>query len=130
MMTLEELVEKFQCHVYTTSIYNPMKTIKFGFCADLMSDALMIMNTVREEGILEETLLITGLATNQSIRTAEMLDVEVILLVRGKVPASQVVELAEESNIILLGTELTMFNTSGRLFQEGIRGIQANHDAI
>lgn len=130
MLTLEAIVEKYQCSVYTKSIYNPMKKIKYGFCSDLMSDALMIMNTVKEEGVLEDTLLITGLATNQSIRTAEMLDVEVILLVRGKVPASQVIELAEESNIILLGTELTMFNTSGKLFLEGIRGISAKNNGI
>jgi len=123
MIKLESIVEKYQCRIYTTSIYDPMKEIRFGFCADLMSDALMIMNTVKETGILEDTLLITGLATNQSIRTAEMLDVEVVLLVRGKVPAPQVVELAEESGIILIGTNLTMFQTSGLLYQEGVRGI-------
>lgn len=88
----------------------------------------MIMNTVKQEGVLEDTLLITGLATNQSIRTAEMLDIEVVLLVRGKIPASQVVELANESNIILLSTDLTMFNTSGLLYQEGIRGISIRHN--
>ncbi|MDD3478296.1 MAG: hypothetical protein PHP32_05420 [Candidatus Izemoplasmatales bacterium] len=123
MIKLESIVEKYQCRIYTTSIYDPMKEIRFGFCADLMSDALMIMNTVKETGILEDTLLITGLATNQSIRTAEMLDVEVVLLVRGKVPAPQVVTLAEESGIILIGTNLTMFQTSGLLYQEGVRGI-------
>lgn len=125
MLTLEAIVEKYQCKVYTLQNYRPDKVIHFGFCSDLMSDALMIMNTVREEGVLENTLLITGLATNQSIRTAEMLDVEVVLLVRGKVPADQVIELANESNIILLGTDLTMFNTSGLLYQEGIRGISS-----
>jgi len=130
MITLEMIVEKYQCQVYTKGIYNPHKEIRFGFCSDLMSDALMIMNTVRDEGILEATLLITGLATNQSIRTAEMLDVEAILLVRGKIPAEQVIELAEESNIILLGTELTMFNTSGLLYLEGIRGISAKHNVL
>lgn len=128
MITLEEIVEKYQCQIYTPKIYQPKKEIRYGFCSDLMSDALMIMNTVKEEGILEDTVLITGLATNQSIRTAEMLDVEVVLLVRGKIPAKQVVELADESNIILLGTELTMFNTSGLLYQEGIRGIHIRQD--
>ena len=52
-----------------------------------------------------------------------MLDVDVVCLVRGKIPAKQVVDLADESGIILIGTELTMFNLSGRLYQEGIVGI-------
>jgi hypothetical protein len=122
-MKISEIVSKYHCTVYTESIYNPDKEINFGFCADLMSDALMIMNTVRQENILKNTILITGLATNQSIRTAEMLDVQVVILVRGKIPANQVIELASESNIILIGTDHTMFNFSGELYQEGIRGI-------
>ncbi|MCK7487882.1 MAG: hypothetical protein MZU97_22135 [Bacillus subtilis] len=79
----------------------PNVTSNYAFCADLMSDALMIMSTVKDTGMLEKGVLITGLATNQSIRTAEMLDVEIVLLVRGKVPADQVVELASESNVLL-----------------------------
>ncbi|HBY65645.1 MAG TPA: hypothetical protein DEG42_04590, partial [Acholeplasmataceae bacterium] len=76
--------------------------------------------------ILKESILITGLVTNQSIRTAEMLDVEVVLLVRGKIPSIKVVDLAIDSRVILLGTKLTMFNTSGMLYADGIKGI--NYD--
>lgn len=122
-MTLGQIVAKYGCTVYTAHPFDSAKEIRYAFCSDLMSDALMIMSTVRESGILEDSVLITGLATNQSIRTAEMLDVEVVCLVRGKIPAKQVVDLADESGIILIGTELTMFNLSGRLYQEGIVGI-------
>jgi hypothetical protein len=122
-MKLADIVKKFNCTIYTNDLYQPEKEIKFAFCSDLMSDALMIMNTVKESGILEDSVLITGLTTNQSIRTAEMLDVEVVLLVRGKIPADQVIQLAKESNIILLGTGITMFNVSGMMYQEGIKGI-------
>ncbi|MDP2426090.1 MAG: hypothetical protein U1C51_04835 [Candidatus Izemoplasmatales bacterium] len=122
-MKLSEIVELFACEVYTKEIYDPHQEINHAFCADLMSDALMILSTVRDTGLLEEAVLVTGLATNQSIRTAEMLDVEVILLVRGKVPASQVIELANESNITLLGTKTTMFNASGQMYAHGVRGI-------
>ena len=55
-----------------------------------------------------------------------MLDMEVVLLVRGKIPSLKVVELAKESNIILLSTEHTMFNTSGMMYQDGIKGIIYN----
>lgn len=125
-MKLAEIVQKYNCTIYTEALYQPDKEIEFAFCSDLMSDALMIMSTVKESGMLEQSVLITGLTTNQSIRTAEMLDVEVVLLVRGKTPADQVIELAKESNIILLGTALTMFNVSGLMYQEGIKGIYSH----
>jgi len=122
-MKLGAIIERYHCTVYTPENFQPEKELHYGFCSDLMSDALMIMNTVRQENILKNSMLITGLATNQSIRTAEMLDVQVVVLVRGKIPANQVIELASESGITLIGTELTMFNFSGALYGEGIKGI-------
>jgi predicted transcriptional regulator len=91
-----------------------------------MSDALFIMNTVQDDRILDHSILITGLATQQSIRTAEMLDINVVLLVRGKSPSEKVVQLAKESQIILLSTNYTMFNVSGHMFNDGIKGVTYN----
>ena len=102
------------------------KDIQFGFCSDLMSDALVIMNSVRDKTILDHTILITGLATQQSIRTAEMLDVDVVLLVRGKIPSEKVIMLAIEANVMIISTEVTMFNASGLLYEKGIRGVKYN----
>jgi hypothetical protein len=124
-MKLAEIITKYNCKVYTPTLLRE-KDIQYGFCSDLMSDALMIMNSVDNPKILEETILITGLTTNQSIRTAEMLDVEVVLLVRGKIPSLKVVDLAIESKVILLSTEYTMFNVSGMMYQDGIKGITYN----
>jgi len=124
-MKLSEIISKYECTVYTPDLLTN-KDINYGFCADLMSDALMILNSVKDQRILKESILITGLVTNQSIRTAEMLDVEVVLLVRGKIPFLKVVDLAIDSKVILLGTKLTMFNTSGMLYVDGIKGI--NYD--
>jgi len=124
-MKLSEIISKYECTVYTPDLLTN-KDINYGFCADLMSDALMILNSVKDPRILKESILITGLVTNQSIRTAEMLDVEVVLLVRGKIPSIKVVDLAIDSKVILLGTKLTMFNTSGMLYADGIKGI--NYD--
>lgn len=122
-MKLKTIVELFGCHIYTPELFEPERDVEFAFCADLMSDALMIMSTVKDTGMLEKGVLVTGLATNQSIRTAEMLDVEIVLLVRGKVPADQVIELANESNVLLLGSKTTMFNASGVMYSHGVRGI-------
>jgi hypothetical protein len=124
-MKLSEIIQKYNIKVFTPSLLKD-KQITYGFCSDLMSDALMILNSVKNQRILDESILITGLATNQSIRTAEMLDVEIVLIVRGKVVSQKVIDLALESNILLLGTHLTMFNISGNLFKDGIKGISYN----
>ncbi len=124
-MKLSNIIEKYKCRIYTPELIKE-KEISYAFCADLMSDALMVMNSVKDDRVLKESILITGLTTNQSIRTAEMLDMEVVLLVRGKIPSLKVIDLAKESNIILLSTEYTMFNTSGMMYQDGIKGIMYN----
>jgi hypothetical protein len=124
-MKLTDIIEKYHCTCYTPTVLRD-KTINYAFCSDLMSDALMVMNSIKDPRILENSILITGLATNQSIRTAEMLDVEIVLLVRGKTPSLKVIDLAIESNVILLATEHTMFNVSGMLYQEGVKGIISN----
>jgi hypothetical protein len=119
---LSELIRKYACKVYNEEDFHD-KEINYGFCSDLMSDALVIMNSVEDDRILQETLLITGLTTNQSIRTAEMLDVDVVLLVRGKIPSLKVIELAKSLGVMLLSTDYTMFNVSGLMYQDGIKGI-------
>jgi hypothetical protein len=95
-MKLNELMGLMDAKSYTPSLMKD-KDIQFAFCSDLMSDALVIMNSVKDPTILEHTILLTGLATQQSIRTAEMLDVDVVLLVRGKIPSEKVILLAHEA---------------------------------
>lgn len=101
------------------------KEVHYGFCSDLMSDTLMMNNTADEE-MLSETVLITGLCTHQAIRAASILGIDIILFVQGKTPSTQVVDAAEESNIMLLGTKKTMFETSGILFEHGIGPVHIN----
>lgn len=124
-MKLETLMTMMNAKSYTPALMRD-KDIHFAFCSDLMSDALVIMNSVKDPKILEHTILITGLATQQSIRTAEMLDVDVVLLVRGKIPSEKVILLAHEANVMLLATDTTMFNASGLLYEAGIRGVKYN----
>ena len=75
---------------------NPQATVSAGFAADLMSDALRYD--------LSGALLISGLATSQVVRTAEMADVAAILLVRGKTPLPETVDLADELGIAFMRT--------------------------
>jgi hypothetical protein len=82
--------------------------------ADLMSDVLA--------RIKPGALLLTGLTTPQSIYTAEMADVLVVCYVRGKMPQAETLRLAEERGLILLSTELPMYESCGRLYQQGLKG--------
>lgn len=91
---------------------NPNVEVHAGFAADLMSDALRYD--------LSGALLVSGLANHQVVRTAEMADVAAILMVRGKMPSPETLELADEVGIPFLGTELTMFETCGRLLSAGL----------
>ena len=68
------------------------------------------------------SLLLTGLANLQVIRTAEMVDICAICFVRGKKPEKETIELAEEKGIPLLSTDLPMYEACGRLYENGLLG--------
>ena len=69
--------------------------------ADLMSDVLMFVKA--------DCVLLTGLCNPQVIRTAEMLDVKAVVFVRGKQPDEDILELAQENEMVILGTDLTRY---------------------
>ena len=121
-MKLQELVKLLNGNILTESIYDSEKDVNYAFACDLMSDALMLLRNVPID-FCEQGILITGLVTIQGVRTAEMLDIGVLLLVRGKKPSKQVIDAAIESNIIMIGTPYTMFSTNGRMYERGIKGI-------
>jgi hypothetical protein len=81
--------------------------------ADLMSDVMAFVK--------DKVLLLTGLVNPQVIRTAELLDIHAIIFVRGKAPTRDMIEMAEESDIILAGTKLPMFLSCGKLYEAGLK---------
>lgn len=82
--------------------------------SDLMSDVLTC--------IIEGSLLVSGLVNLQVIRTAEMSGVAAICFVRGKMPPEDTIQLAKEKNIPILATDLSMYETCGRLHERGLHG--------
>ena len=84
------------------------------FGSDMMSDVLACAD--------EQTVLLSGLLNPQVIRTAEMLDMECIVFVRGKQPSEEMIALAKEKGITLLATKLTMFLSCGMLYANGLQG--------
>ena len=85
--------------------------------SDMMSDVLAFVK--------EQAVLLTGLVNPQVVRTAEMMDMKVIVFVRGKVPSDAILDLARELDIVVLKTELEMFTSCGKLYQAALRGGRA-----
>ena len=82
--------------------------------SDMMSDVLAHVD--------DQTVLITGLCNPQVLRTAEMMDIVCVIMVRGKKPDPAMIEMAIDRNICLLTTPLPMFTSCGLLFEAGLRG--------
>ena len=82
--------------------------------SDMMSDVLAFVK--------EQAVLLTGLINLQVVRTAEMMDMKCIVFVRGKKPGSEVIELANESGIVMLSTDERMYVACGKLYENGLRG--------
>ncbi len=86
--------------------------IASAFGSDMMSDVLAYVN--------DTAVLLTGLVNAQVIRTAEMMDMPCIVFVRGKKPTDEMVKLAGERGIILIATELRMYEACGKLYMAGL----------
>lgn len=82
--------------------------------SDMMSDVLAYVK--------EQAVLLSGLVNPQVVRTAEMMDIKCIVFVRGKHPDLDIIELAQERNIVLLATRLEMFTACGLLYKNGLKG--------
>ena len=95
---------------------NLTREVKGGCGADLMSDVLA--------SIKPEAVLLTGLCNPQEVRTAQMADVAAIILVRGKIPPKETIELAKEEKIALISSPYGMFELCGRLYQAGLTSFE------
>lgn len=112
-MTIKDILETLDAEVITGADFLD-REIRTACGSDLMSDVLAFVK--------EQAMLLTGLVNPQVIRTAEMMDMTCILFVRGKRPTLDMIDLANENDIVLLGTPYEMFTACGRLYSKGMRG--------
>jgi hypothetical protein len=77
------------------------------FASDLMSDVLTINS--------DNLLLITGLNNLQTIRTAEMAEIKLVLFARNKRPNNEMINLARLEGITIMVSQKSMFHVSGLL---------------
>lgn len=123
-MKLNAVLELISAKQFNKECPRCVKEINYAFVCDLMSDALMLLKEMPSH-IGAHGALVTGLVTNQALRTAEILDLETIIFVRGKTPSQSVIDLADEIGITLIGTPLTMYRTSGLLFMNNVKSYES-----
>lgn len=112
-MKLEQIIEILQAEVILNKDDEDIN-VEMACGSDLMSDVLSFAKA--------GALLLTGLTTVQVVYTAEMADIKIVCFVRGKKPQEEAVRLAESKNIVLLKTNLPMFESCGRLYKNGLKG--------
>ena len=87
----------------------------FSACgSDMMSDVLAYVK--------DQAVLLTGLVNPQVIRTAEMMDMRCIVFVRSKRPSAAMVEMAEEDGIVMMASNMRMYDACGTLYVNGLIG--------
>ncbi len=92
--------------------------VEAGGAADLMDDVLA--------AAAKGSALLTGVTTDHVIRTAKIVGVGAIVIVRGKKPPEEFIKMAKSFGIPLMVTEYSLFVACGRLYMNGIRGLDGS----
>ncbi len=112
-MTLQEMKELLDAEVFVGNDKLDLDITKAG-CADSMDDVRII----GQAGML----LLTGLTIPDIIQTAYNIGVAAIIIVRGKRPLPETIQLAEKLQMPILSTRYILFETAGRLYSKGVVG--------
>jgi predicted transcriptional regulator len=116
-MKLAEIARTLEAIVLSGADKLDIDIVRCG-ASDLMSDILA--------GPADGSLLLTGLATLQTVRTASIAGVGAIVFVRGKIPPPEVVDLARTQGLPLISTPCSMFVSCGRLHAFQLTGLNGN----
>lgn len=111
-MTVRAIAELLSAQIHTGD-HQLDFDVKSACGADLMSDVMAFVK--------EDVVLLTGLVNAQTVRTAHLLDIPVIVFVRGKVPQPELVDEAVNAGIVLMTTNETLFLACGKLYEAGVR---------
>lgn len=108
-MKVSELAEKFGLRIFSDLPCHD-REITGGYVSDLLSDVM---------GNAGENEVWITLQTHQNIAAvASLKDLAAIILVKGLVPDDDTLKQCEKEGIPLLGTEMSTFETAGRLYSE------------
>ena len=94
------------------------EVVSGGGAADLMDDVLA--------AAAKGCALLTGVTTTHVIQTARISQVAAVVIVRGKKPPEEMIQMARTYGIPLLLTDYSLFVACGRLYMNGIRGLDGS----
>ena len=113
-MTLKEIAELLEAKVLCGQdrLNEEHET---AFASDLMSDVLTLGDY--------NPVILTGLCNMQTIRTCEMGNLDIIVLVRRKKASEEMIEEAEDEGMVVMECDFSMFKACGLLFKAGMQPI-------
>ena len=74
----------------------------------------------------KDAVILTGLTSDDVIRTARVAGVAAVVFVRGKQPDASAIELARSYNLPAMVTHYSLFVASGKLYMNGLRGLDGS----
>ncbi len=101
MTTVTQLVTPLQAEVLVTGAAMARQPVSGVVASDLMSDVLVVSQ--------DDVLLVTSLASDQMIRTADLVGAVGVIVVNAKPLAPSLIRLAESLDIALLRTALPKY---------------------
>ncbi len=101
-MTLEEMARRLDAEVIHPGAQFATAEIEHVVASDLMSDVLVVD--------LPRVALLTSLASDQAIRTADIVGAVAVVVVNGKALPQNMRRLARELNVALLRSPRTKFD--------------------
>lgn len=115
-MRLKEVISLLQGTLHSTGI-DLEREVVLGCAGELISDIV-------SQPYHEDALLLTGLTHPQIIRAAEITGAVAVVMVRGKTPPPETLELARELGIPVVVTPFGMYQSCGLLYDAGLPALE------
>jgi len=112
-MTLKELVDRLDLKIHAGG-KDMARTIGGGYASDLLSDVIAHGR--------KNDLWITLQVHPNIVAVAVLKELAAVLLVNGRKPPAETIELAEKERVPILGSPLSAFVCAGKLYGLGIKG--------
>ena len=109
-MKLKELAEKLELKT-VTRMHD--KEISGVYISDMVSDVIANAKA--------GNLLVTVQIHNNVIAAANLVDICGIIVTQGKLPADDVVKMADKAEIPIFSTDLSRWQVATKLYEAGIR---------
>ncbi|MDI3472643.1 MAG: hypothetical protein PWQ48_924 [Thermotogaceae bacterium] len=115
-MKLSEIAKVLNAKVLTCEEKVEDIDIEVVGASDMMSDVLLIA----KPGML----LVTGLNSPQVIRTANIVGIPAVVIVRKKTVPPETIDTAKNLGIVLLHSPIPMYVACGRLYEKKLKDVE------